>query len=466
MLGEQFEAFVQATPVAVMMSATLERTFAPERLEAVFEAHATKGYTQQLAFAACVRLMGDVVFGAARSVSAYLEAHLTRLGVSRAAVYAKLNRLEPAVGAGLVTHTAYDLRAVLEAMPQAPAPILAGWRVRILDGNHLAGTQHRPRAVRRSRSAALPGQALVFYDPRLDLIESVIPCEDAYANERALLPRALARVEPGDCVVDDRNFCTVEALFTLARRPAAFVTRQHANLPYAPLGPPKEAGVDARRRTVYEQPVRVTDPGTGAVLDLRRITVALETPSRRGDSDLAVVTNLPAEAEPAGAGAVTVLDLYGGRWSVETAFGRLTADLRSEIDTLAYPRAALFGFCVAAAAYNAVAAVKGAVRAAHGAKVVEEDLSSYYLADEVARVTPGMRVVLPEAQWAFCCTLPPERFAARLVDLAGHMDLRKYKKHKRGPKKPPPKKTSGKNRPHVSTARMLNQQNSSKRKRP
>lgn len=130
MLGEQFEAFVQATPVAVMMSETLEPTFAPERREAVSEAHATTGYTQQLAFAACVRLMGDVVFGAARSVSAYLEAHLTRLGVSRAAVYAKLNRLEPAVGAGLVAHTAHDLRAVLEAMPQAPAPILAGWRVR------------------------------------------------------------------------------------------------------------------------------------------------------------------------------------------------------------------------------------------------------------------------------------------------------------------------------------------------
>lgn len=302
----------------------------------------------------------------------------------------------------------------------------------------------------------------MFYDPRLDLIESVIPCEDAYANERALLPRALARVEPGDCVVDDRNFCTVEALVTLARRQAAFVTRQHANLPYEPLGPPVEAGVDGRGRTVYEQPIRVPTPDPEIALDLRRVTVGLATPGRKGDTELAVVTNLPEED----AGAVRVLELYGGRWNVETAFGRLAADLRSEIDTLAYPRAALFGFCVAAAAYNAVAAVKGAVRAAHGAAVVEEEVSSYYLADEVARVTPGMRVVLPEAQWAPCRTLPPEGFAARLVDLAGHMDLRKYKKHKRGPKKPPPKKISGKNRPHVSTARMLAQQNSSKRKRP
>ena len=34
----------------------------------------------------------------------------------------------------------------------------------LLDGNHLAGTEHRPAPTRTTRAAALPGQALVVDD--------------------------------------------------------------------------------------------------------------------------------------------------------------------------------------------------------------------------------------------------------------------------------------------------------------
>ena len=54
----------------------------------------------------------------------------------------------------------------------------------------------------------------------------------------------------------------------------------------------------------------------------------------------------------------------------QTAFHHLTVDLACEIDTLGYPKAALFGFCVALVAYNVVALVKGALRAAHGTAYV------------------------------------------------------------------------------------------------
>ncbi len=63
--------------------------------------------------------------------------------------------------------------------------------MRVLDGNHLAGTEHRLLAVRRYRAAVLPGQSLVFYDPQFDLATEVIPCEDAYAQERSLLHEVL-----------------------------------------------------------------------------------------------------------------------------------------------------------------------------------------------------------------------------------------------------------------------------------
>jgi len=74
---------------------------------------------------------------------------------------------------------------------QAP-PRLPQYRVRVLDGNHLAGTEHQIFELRRFRAAALPGQALAFYDPRYGLITDVIPCEDTYAQELALASQALA----------------------------------------------------------------------------------------------------------------------------------------------------------------------------------------------------------------------------------------------------------------------------------
>jgi hypothetical protein len=43
------------------------------------------------------------------------------------------------------------------------------------------------------------------------------------------------------------------------------------------------------------------------------------------------------------------------------------------------------------------------------------------------------------------------------MDLAGRMRLSQYRKHKRGPKRPPPKKISGRERHHVSTFRLLAQ---------
>jgi len=42
-----------------------------------------------------------------------------------------------------------------------------------------------------------------------------------------------------------------------------------------------------------------------------------------------------------------------------------------------------------------------------------------------------------------------------MLKLAGKIELRKFKKHKRGIKKPPLPKDKHKGKPHVSTARLL-----------
>lgn len=451
LLGKPFAAFVAKSPVSVIVQGALERVFDPQKLEQVFDNHAVAQYTKELTFADCVGLMSDVVFRVSPSVGAWYKTHQEEMPVSRQAVYDKLKHLELPISAALVRYSATTLLPVVREMAHLPPPFLAGYRVRVLDGNHLAGTEHRLLELRRHRAAALPGQTLVFYDPQFDLVTNVIPCEDAHAQERSLLARVLEGIAARDCVLADRNFCTLGFLFGIHRQGGFFIIRQHASLPYQLLGPRRQVGQDSQKRAVYEQAVCLIDPHTGETHVVRRITIALLKPTKQGDTELHVLTNLP----PEDAEAVQVADRYADRWTIEQAFQHLTEDLQCEIDTLGYPKAALFGFCVACVAYNVVSLVKSAIRAAWGRTYQEEQLSMYYLALEVAQVSTGLRIVIEPEQWGIFRTLNVREFAETMVELARQMNTQKYTKHKRGPKKPQPKKISGKRHHHVSTARLI-----------
>ena len=81
-------------------------------------------------------------------------------------------------------------------------------------------------------------------------------------------------------------------------------------------------------------------------------------------------------------------------------FQTLTEALSCEINTLAYPRAALFGFCVALVAYNVLAMVRAALRSEHGREAVEAKVSNYHLANEVATTYEGMMIAMPPSEWA------------------------------------------------------------------
>lgn len=52
---------------------------------------------------------------------------------------------------------------------------------------------------------------------------------------------------------------------------------------------------------------------------------------------------------------------------VETLFQIVTDNFEGEIQTLGYPPAVVFSFCMALVAYNLLATVKVALRVAHGA---------------------------------------------------------------------------------------------------
>jgi hypothetical protein len=267
LLGKKFQAFIDNSPVSVMVRGTLERILHPEPLERLFQDHAVSQYTLKITFAQCVQIMDAVVFKTVPSVGAWYKDHGHLLSATRRSMYDKLKLIEPTVSAALVRYSGTELLNCIGRMKGVPKETLPCLRLRVLDGNCLTGTEHRLKGLRGTRAAALPGKALAFYDPRHDLITDVIPCEDAYTQERALLDQALTTIVGNDCVIADRNFCTTKFLFGIARKLGYFIIRQHAsNLPWKPIGKIRDAGKDDSGRQLQEQRILLTDPSTSKTM--------------------------------------------------------------------------------------------------------------------------------------------------------------------------------------------------------
>jgi hypothetical protein len=83
------------------------------------------------------------------------------------------------------------------------------------------------------------------------------------------------------------------------------------------------------------------------------------------------------------------------------------------------------------------------------------ELSYYYLALEIAAARLGMEITIDAAYWKQLAEMPLSQFVSWVKSIAAGADLQRYRKHRRGPKRPPPKRTSGKRRPHVITHRTI-----------
>lgn len=448
-LAEVFERFVSESPLTVMLRVVLEQSMSSAEVDELFEQQAHRQYHRELLFSTVVNLMSLVVCGISPSINAAYQSKAKGIGVRVQSVYNKLNGLEPAIVEALVRQGVSKAKALIERLGGCLPALVAGYRVKILDGNHLAATERRLAVLREVGSAPLPGHALVILDPALMLAIDVFACEDGHTQERALLTRVLSTVMSGDLWIADRNFCTLGFLFGLHARGGCFVIRQHGNLPWQVLNELNASGSNATG-TVLEQSIQLTFKQSLSV-SLRRVVVRLKHSTRDGDREIAILTNLPV----ADASAVKVAALYQKRWRVERLFQVLDQCFRGEIDTLAYPRAALFGFCMALVCYNVLAVLKAAMRSVHGADKVEAGISLYYLADEIRRVHDGMMIAIPPAQWVPLAQLDLDSTCQLLQQLAQQIELSKFRSHPRGKKKKVPKPKYRKDKPHVSTARLL-----------
>jgi hypothetical protein len=448
LLGPVFERFVEKTPFAVMSRSLLERTLTPEALDALFEDKADSQYRRELTFSSVVDLLGQVVTSAFPSVRAAFLDKTFGISVSLTSLYNKLQGIEAAVSAALVAHTAGHLQPLIQEIGGALPEPVPGYQMHVLDGNNIAATEHRLGETRANSAAALPGKSLCVFKPAYQLVTNIVLCEDGHAQERSLVDPILALVKKDSLWVADRNFCFQRFLLGIAKQLGFFIIREHANLNYKVASKLRQRG-HSESGEILEQTIVIKDE-EGNKLRWRRIVVKLHKATEDGDWELAILTNLPQTVS-----AVVVSEAYRKRWTIEGGFQDLTTTLDCEINTLCYPRAALFVFCVAVMAYNLQSAIKGVMRSEHGAEKVEHDLSRYFVSSEIGQVYRGMMVALPPEEWVSIRQLSFDEYVALLKRLARNVDFERYPKAHRGPKKKKPKRHYDPEHPHVSVAKIL-----------
>jgi hypothetical protein len=248
------------------------------------------------------------------------------------------------------------------------------------------------------------------------LVVDVVPAEDAHVQERLLMPALLQQAQRGELWMADCNFSTCAILGDWAAQGACFIVREHGVNPHpTPCGPLRPCG---RIDTVSEQPVVMPPPQgeCGELRALRRIELTLDVPTEDGDTVVRLLSNLAPEAMD----ACMIARLYRRRWSIECLFQRLEPVLHSEVASLGQPRAALLAFGVAVLAYNVLAVLQAAVSVCHAAEVADvDDVSLYYLADEVRAHYAGMLVAVEPQAWDAYEQLDAAALAQALLDTSG-----------------------------------------------
>jgi len=444
-----FHSFVTQRPIAVMSQLALNRLLDAATVDGIFVDVAEHQYQRKLLFSSLTDLMSGVVMSKHASVNAAYTKLQKKLGVSLNAVYTKLDRIEPCLSQALVRHAYEQVVATRKGIGGTPQNDVVGYRTRIFDGNHIGKTEHRLAETRDITAAPLPGKSVVVLDPRYQAIADYFPIEDGHAQERSALDALLDTVVAKDLWIGDRNFCTLKPIFEISKRKAAFILRHHKKLIGHCLGAKRKVG-RCDSGMVYERTMDVSYQGE--TMTLRRIEVKLDKPTRDQETTLVILTNLPVEL----ADAIKIAELYRTRWKIETAFQVLTVSLNCEINTLCYPKAALFVFSLALVAYNAIAVVRAAIARQRGREAAE-NMSYYYMALEISETTDGMLIAIPLEKWQELASASLTEFIEVLCQTANAIDLSVYRKAVRGPKKNKPKKKHKKNVVHVSTAKILAQ---------
>ena len=296
-----------------------------------------------------------------------------------------------------VRQTAGHLNPIVHKMGRIPPYSLSGYSVRSVAAIDLSGANKNFKESRCTKCKTLPCKSSVVLDPNLMLAVDVLfhgnNKEDAHEDH--IFAPLLDKAQPHDIWTAPPIFNFLDFVTGIEQRQAFFVIRQNkSKLPWMPAGRRMMRGqVDLGE--VFEQKVQLVN-GHGNRLLARRITVELENRSPDGQLDLHILTNLPKRFQ-----SQKLADFYYRQWMMEIAFQELAVKLQSEVEAAGYPGAFFFVYSLALIAYNILSVIKAALCAVQEEKNSLDDVSWYYLANEISSAWRGMMIALPSRNWSY-----------------------------------------------------------------
>lgn len=440
------DRFTQAAPFAVM-TRMLSQSFIGEHLDTVFEENRQLQYEYQAKFSAVALAVADVALQFSENFNQAYKTHKENLNTSLQCFYDKIKGVESAVSEAVVSSSSDKAIALQDESGFVPWEVVPGYRCLCVDGNVLAKTDKRLKPLRDAKGAPLPGKVIARFDLQRQLFDKAYLLLDAHAQESTTCQRIVQDLVEDDLIFADRHYCIVSFFLSIAARKAAFIIRQHGRLKGVLLGKRRPLG-QISTGIVYEQTLKLSSAVDA--MEVRRITIELDEPTRDGDTQIHILSNLPASID-----AFVIAEAYRHRWEEETAFHVLQMTLTCESTLVGHPQAGLFLFCMAMLAFNLRQTIFSALFATHPEEEVEQT-SHYHISKEISNKTGGMLIALPESVWNKQIPKSIAALAQRIQQIADGIDLSKYKTSKRGPKKKKPQRSRNVASAHISTAKKLN----------
>lgn len=372
--------------------------------------------------------------------------HADELKVSLQSFYAKTRGVEPAVSEALVEHSATRAIEIQDALGMQQWEVIPGYRCLTVDGNVLAKSDKKLGVLRDIKGAPLPGKVVARFDVQRQLFDKAYILLDGHAQESSCCNRIVSDLKSKDVLIADRHYCVVSFMEATSQANANFVIRHRGRLPGVLLGKRTLIGkIDTG--TVYGQPMRLTADENAMVV--RRVTVVLNEPTRDGDTEIHILTNLPIKIS-----GLVITNAYRHRWEEETAFNVLQMTLTCELSSIGHPMAATFLFCMSVLAYNLRQTIFAGLFAVHPEEEVLE-VSHLQVSKNVSDYTPGMLVSITSDERKTLIPTTIKGIAALLKRIASMIQLCNFKKSTRGLKKKKPHRSRNVASKHVSTAKLL-----------
>jgi hypothetical protein len=445
MSTEIFERFVEKAPFAVM-TRMLAQDFIGANLNQIFEDNRELQYDYVATFQAVAATVADVALNFSDNFNQAYKEHKDELAVSRQSFYAKTRGIDPSVSEAVVEHSAERAIEIQEALEFGAWELLPGYRCLSVDGNVMAKSDKRLKVLREAKGAPLPGKVVARFDLQRQIFDRVYVLVDGHSQESTCCDRIVDDLVAKDVIIGDRHYCIVTFLEKIAAASGFFVIRQHGRLKGVLIGKRKRIG-RISTGTVYEQEMKLSAADDAKTV--RRITVELDVPTRDGDEVIHVLSNLPSDVS-----ATVVAELYRHRWEEETAFNVLQMTLTCEHSGVGHPKAAAFLFCMSVLAFNLRQTIFAALYATHEEEAVTET-SHFHISKNVSDKTEGMLIAINEAEWNDLIPSTTRGLASLLKTIASKVDMREYRKARRGPKKKKPHRSRNVASSHVSTAKLL-----------